>query len=897
MHFVLGIVILFSSGVACAAVADDDVVIEGRYLKLRVSPDAAGTVGELGLCATVGNFAGEDGLLQEGFGVGSFYVPNRRLNETLEVLDEIAERPVLRYSYDCDGPNIHGLRVTRTMEALPEEASLRVHWRIENKGDERQWVAPWVRNSVAPGGKPDANDRVDVPTFAGIVQPGQPAYYPASRNWVAATDPIERISVYGVFNADVAHSFLAGSDPETHHIDLHTAFVPRMLSPGDSWETTYRIGAVRGLKHVDFAADALAAQLDYAPGKIELLLAAAKTFRDVQIHASVLAENGRVWRLEPKRFDTDPNRVIRCTFAWMAPADGCYEFLAKLQRSDDTPVRLGSDTAPPHGGIDTHFAVGRVRAPRMKPWTDAPYALERGPRTLKRSLARARDPQMWIAPSLEKVFREDIPEPAGRIDPTVRVSLARNERESFQVVIRPPEETDLFNVDFRLSDLEDPQTGATLNAANIRPFDVGYCPVRIPSYFEGPTGNWPDALPPHKPFTARGGQCTPVWFTVHAPRGTPAGRYVGDIEMTALSAAGARLTLEVTVYDFDLPDTPALKTDFGFWPEPAIAMAKRQGCALLPHELKLLYLEDALAHRITLRELTQLPEGGADYAQDLPRQLERLAAQGVTTFCVPDSLLESPEQCKQVNALVAGKPWGKRAFCHVADEPPPPAWANVVERMRGWHEMAPDVPLMVTTCGLRPFIPEALHIWAVHTQVLDTPNHTAILSRIRDGGEVWWYVDNAPPRPYSNFFVDFTGIEHRILFWQSWALGIKGMHYWCVNYCDPERDPYAGLTDVTPVNGDGFLVYPGADGPVSSVRWEIIRDGIEDYDYLTILMDRLRRVRSAGGHEALVERAAKVCDLEELVPDLVSFARDPQILIKKRDEIGRMIGALGKALS
>lgn len=31
-------------------------------------------------------------------------------------------------------------------------------------------------------------------------------------------------------------------------------------------------------------------------------------------------------------------------------------------------------------------------------------------------------------------------------------------------------------------------------------------------------------------------------------------------------------------------------------------------------------------------------------------------------------------------------------------------------------------------------------------------------------------------------------------------------------------------------NGDGQFVYPGSDGPVSTVRLEVMRDGLEDWE-------------------------------------------------------------------
>ena len=175
-------------------------------------------------------------------------------------------------------------------------------------------------------------------------------------------------------------------------------------------------------------------------------------------------------------------------------------------------------------------------------------------------------------------------------------------------------------------------------------------------------------------------------------------------------------------------------------------------------------------------------------------------------------------------------------------------------------------------------------------------NSSTVLQRIAAGKEVWCYVNHAPARPYANFFLDFAAIEHRILFWQAWALGVKGMHYWGVNYAEPNQDQWKSTLDIRPVNGDGLLVYPGADGPVNSIRWECVRDGLEDYDYLAVFQVCRRKLAEKGGQEALIARADKAGDLGKVVPDLVSFSRDPKALLDKRIEIGALIEDMGKVI-
>ena len=60
-------------------------------------------------------------------------------------------------------------------------------------------------------------------------------------------------------------------------------------------------------------------------------------------------------------------------------------------------------------------------------------------------------------------------------------------------------------------------------------------------------------------------------------------------------------------------------------------------------------------------------------------------------------------------------------------------------------------------------------------------------------------------------------------------------------------------------NGDGFLLYPGRpighDGIVSSIRFEQAREGIEDYEYLYLLRQRIEQAKAAGQSVAAAEAA------------------------------------------
>ncbi len=878
-----------------AQAAPAPAAVDTAFARIVADPAKAGAVTEFSLKAVAGNCAGGDGLLQEGFGVPNPYVPNRRVNEQFEAVAGTGGAATFRYSYDCEGPNIQGLRVERTVEPMRNESSLRVRWKIQNQGDESQWVTPWVRNDVAPAGSAGVEDRIDVPTFTGVRAITQREYAPASRNWIAATDTVKRVSVCGVFNADRTHSFLTIRNKDQSACGFQTTFAPFVMAPGDVWETTYCLSVVRGLSRVDFASPELAAQVDYKPGSLQVLLSSVRAESDIYIVASVIADNGRVWKLEPKRFDIDPNRLVRCTYDWTAPAEGVYDFLAQLKRGGRTEISLNQDMAAPHGGIDTQFLVGAPPEVHMEPWTNAPLALDRGARTLKRPLAHRGDLVLWIEDSLTKLFPNDrVAATPGT--PTARISLAGNERESFQIAFRRESDIDLADASVAVSALVHESSGAAIEPGDIRLHRVAFTPVRIPSLYEGPTGIWPDALPPLSPFKVAARTTAAVWVTVYARPGAAAGLYRGSLTFTAAGVEPIVVAIEARVFGFDLPRTASLQTDFGFLPARAVEACHALGCTLASADIAERYLTDALEHRVTLREAAQLPEPVVDYPatlnQFVPR-LKKLLERGATSFNVPTEVLDDPAQLAQVNAFVEANGLKGRAFCVAADHPMSTEWADLVARLKTWRETAPSLRFMVSTFGLQPFLPYAAEIWDVHPQIFDTPNNPPLLERLGTGEkEVWWHVDAYPARPYGNFFADFESIEHRILFWQAWVMSITGFRYWAVNAPPGPGDPYASLLDATPGNGDGFLVYPGSNGPVPSIRWENIRDGLEDFEYLVLMREAVKRLENEENDPGLLERARAISNLKAIVPDLVSYPRIPSALQAKRDEIGAFLTKL-----
>jgi hypothetical protein len=77
-------------------------------------------------------------------------------------------------------------------------------------------------------------------------------------------------------------------------------------------------------------------------------------------------------------------------------------------------------------------------------------------------------------------------------------------------------------------------------------------------------------------------------------------------------------------------------------------------------------------------------------------------------------------------------------------------------------------------------------------------------------------------------------------------------------------------------------MYPGPGGtPLSSLRLEALRDGIEDYEYLVLLSERAKNNTEAA---AQLKEAS-----ESLVTGATSYNRDPLKLLDLRRRIALLL--------
>jgi len=279
--------------------------------------------------------------------------------------------------------------------------------------------------------------------------------------------------------------------------------------------------------------------------------------------------------------------------------------------------------------------------------------------------------------------------------------------------------------------------------------------------------------------------------------------------------------------------------------------------------------------------------------------------------------------CRAVEAHLRHSGWLEEAFVYWFDEPDPKDYEFVTNGFRKLKEAAPSINRMLTEQP-EPALAGGPNIWCPVSHNYD---HEVAEARRREGDRFWWYVCCGPKAPYCTLFIDHPATELRAWLWQTWKRGIEGILVWQTNYWtssaaypdrarpqDPYADPMGWVSGYsTPAgtrrpwgNGDGRFIYPpegasdarqeGAvlEGPVDSIRWEMLRDGIEDYEYLAMLRKLLAR------HEGKLS-AGELGRMRELleVPESISrsmteFTKDPAAIEIRRNEVALAIEKLSR---
>ena len=465
----------------------------------------------------------------------------------------------------------------------------------------------------------------------------------------------------------------------------------------------------------------------------------------------------------------------------------------------------------------------------------------------------------------------------------VEIEAARNEFEGFQIAFAGG--ADGHSVESAtLSALAGPG-GARIAASEAVIYRVGQYNVPSPSNDEGQAGDWPDPLIPDVdpyfgerrnafPLNVAANRIGSILIDLHVPTDAAAGHYTGTVQVVT-SGGAFTVPVGLRVFDFELPSTSSLPTMYGIgWDAGCVAhQGSYNGCGgdAGVYHYGALYAKSALDHRISLGQVIYTWPRNDDwstfetaYGSLLDGSFDgRLAGARMTTLATTARYVADPENsARRWKQHADASGWGATLFEYVCDEPPAGCnWGSIAN----WAApvMRAGVKSLVTT-GL----PDAERAGVLGSIDLIVP----LMNWVRPGGamgdipaydnwiadgagrEMWWYqscishgcgngCDTSHGGGFTgwpSYVIDASAIQARAMEWFTFRNHVSGELYFSttdqLSTAWSNQCRYSG-------SGDGTLFYPGKpsviggqnDVPIVSQRMKLIREGLEDYEYLHLL--------------------------------------------------------------
>ena len=491
---------------------------------------------------------------------------------------------------------------------------------------------------------------------------------------------------------------------------------------------------------------------------------------------------------------------------------------------------------------------------------------------------------VWSVDPLVKVFRDATP--AGDVQAVAEV--ARGEHASLQVVVRSARKLTGLRATIAPLQLED----GSASLAPRPPRFVGYVPVDRPTQapskdqLRKPPADYPDPLLEDKAIDVKAGQAQPVWITIPIPSDATPGLYRGVLKLAAKiggKSATAERPIAVRAYTA-IVKRPRL------WVTNWFAMHSRH-MAISPkaeskayYELLRRYARNMADHHQNVALISPINlatfkpgkdgrldidfarfdrwvtifkeegvigmiEGGhiggrkKGWESQFVVQTRQIKDGKVHSISVDPSAPEADAFYAQFfPALVKhlrAKGWLKCYAQHLADEP----IAVNIKTYRAMADLArkyaPELRI-VEACHTKD-LTGAMDVWVPQLNYLhqDIKHYQA---RQRAGDEVWFYTCVFPQGEYANRFIEQPLIKTRLLHWINYRYGITGYLHWGYNHWTADSPfthttrPHGGPPYLPA--GDAWIVYPGKDGPLDSIRHEAMRDGITDHELLSTLAER-----------------------------------------------------------
>ena len=548
--------------------------------------------------------------------------------------------------------------------------------------------------------------------------------------------------------------------------------------------------------------------------------------------------------------------------------------------ADERGWALGDagNVIPPEGVNEVELLIKLVsKEPGAMLWLDDIVVDSKPQREVEdtaRVLAQFDGGALWT----DDVNRKIPPErelPAATTD-AVAISAARGEYESFQLAVTP--EAAMGAVDFAWTDLSGP---ATIPASALICRRVEYVDIQQPMGPFGHKGLNPDPLTEQLPVDIAAGANQGFWFTLQVPRDQQPGDYTGELTLRVGGEAVASVPLTLLVRDFEVPlrtsmdvrsnarfnlVTPRESGDAHDVMRRYMANVAEHGSRCAPgvrvnvqvagdtaqvdaseYIAELVHMRDELGNdRVDMPILWISHRGNhvmpADAVwQGIPIFANEELTQLNPAFVTPFSDFVTKLVAQMRDAGVLMKP-----TVRFIDEPRLTD-ERTVNGIRAIAELLleiePELKIAQTVSAPHPDLLDVTDVWVLHTDAWESVVAQIEMARA-DGDEIMVYNNGVN-------FPDHRPIRVRLWPWMLRKYEVDGTYSWWGTVCwrGEMEDPWTAGA-----GSSGVLLYPPRSefeqGPIDSVRWELFREGLEDYKYMAMADDLAERLEAAGKADA-----------------------------------------------
>lgn len=507
--------------------------------------------------------------------------------------------------------------------------------------------------------------------------------------------------------------------------------------------------------------------------------------------------------------------------------------------------------------------------------------------------------RIWSVNSLEKISSHySISGTKSEFKDSIKINAAKNEYESFQVIITNKDDKALEINNIDVSDLKSSSKNSSLiSKKNVEVFYVGYVNEKYPDVL------FPANIDKYRN-EFRGiakGENFNLWIIIYVPPDMKASEYEGHVYLKANNKT-YNIPILLKVWNFTLPRRTNVKTQLFTIHYKEIESRYKKDVFSEEYErfIKNIF-EEYKKHRISPGYATPVPlnllyKSKKYDSEYIAKYFEKWCKYWTDTgldcnrIQMPETIDDIEKYSGSIYKIIKRNGWLDRVYIKLPYDEAIKG-KNVDENMK-WakaiRKIMPDIKIYHTFDGLkRGLTKDILNTYSGYVDIWSLENNayfknsdirSFINKRVQQGENMSWYI-------HGRMMVWKPLEDLRYSFWEMWANDVSMVSLWRTNFWSkpqqksvvgkevrmPEKNTWRekkgiGTTNTREGIGNGTLFWPDDDRVLNSIRLEVIRDGIEDYEYFIIAKKSNINIDTLKARENILKQRENLAYQIENIP-------------------------------